>query len=57
MLMSFRALQAVGSASTIAIGAGVIGDVASAGERGGFMGLFGGRKSKGTGWTVPNKGC
>jgi MFS family permease len=42
MLMLFRGIQAVGSASTIAIGAGVIGDIAVAGERGGFMGLFGG---------------
>jgi multidrug resistance protein len=41
-LMLFRGLQAVGSASTIAIGAGVIGDVALGSERGGFMGLFGG---------------
>src|SRR2546423_596101 len=42
MLMTFRGFQAVGSASTIAIGAGVIGDLAVAQERGGFMGLFGG---------------
>jgi len=42
MLMVFRGVQAVGSASTIAIGAGVIGDIALASERGGFMGLFGG---------------
>src|ERR1700761_41817 len=42
VLMLFRGIQAVGSASTIAIGAGVIGDIAVAGERGGFMGLFGG---------------
>jgi MFS family permease len=41
-LMAFRAIQAIGSSSTIAIGAGVIGDIAVAGERGGFMGLFGG---------------
>jgi Major Facilitator Superfamily len=42
VLMVFRGLQASGSASTIAIGAGMIGDIASAAERGGFMGLFGG---------------
>ncbi|KIV99862.1 uncharacterized protein PV09_08530 [Verruconis gallopava] len=42
VLMFFRGLQAAGSASTIAIGAGVIGDIADADERGGFMGLFGG---------------
>jgi MFS family permease len=45
VLMTFRALQAIGSSSTIAIGAGVIGDIAVAGERGGFMGLFGGSMS------------
>ena len=44
VLMAFRGLQAVGSSSTIAIGAGVIGDIATAGERGGFMGLFGGSR-------------
>ncbi|KAE9979402.1 hypothetical protein EG328_000887 [Venturia inaequalis] len=42
MLMFFRGLQAIGSSSTIAIGAGVIGDIALGSERGGFMGLFGG---------------
>jgi multidrug resistance protein len=42
VLMVFRGIQAIGSSSTIAIGAGVIGDVAIAAERGGFMGLFGG---------------
>lgn len=42
MLMLFRGIQAIGSSSTIAIGAGVIGDVALGSERGGFMGLFGG---------------
>jgi Major Facilitator Superfamily len=44
-LMAFRAIQAVGSASTIAIGAGIIGDISVAAERGGFMGLFGGSES------------
>lgn len=42
LLMLFRGMQAIGSSSTIAIGAGVIGDVALGSERGGFMGLFGG---------------
>ncbi|TLD37716.1 MFS general substrate transporter [Venturia nashicola] len=42
MLMLFRGIQAIGSSSTIAIGAGVIGDIALGSERGGFMGLFGG---------------
>jgi MFS family permease len=42
MLLVFRGIQALGSASTIAIGAGVIGDIAVASERGGLMGLFGG---------------
>jgi MFS family permease len=41
-LMIFRGIQAVGSASTIAIGAGIIGDISGAAERGGFIGLFGG---------------
>lgn len=45
VLMVFRGLQAAGSASTIAIGSGVIGDIADAEERGGFMGLFGGSTS------------
>jgi hypothetical protein len=44
-LMAFRGIQAVGSASTIAIGAGIIGDISVAAERGGFMGLFGGSES------------
>lgn len=44
-LMAFRGIQAIGSASTIAIGAGIIGDVSVASERGGFMGLFGGSES------------
>jgi MFS family permease len=55
VLMLFRGIQAVGSASTIAIGAGVIGDIAVAGERGGFMGLFGGSKSdhEMVNWKIP----
>ncbi|KAK1752786.1 major facilitator superfamily domain-containing protein [Echria macrotheca] len=41
-LMVFRAIQAAGSAATISVGAGVIGDITTAKERGGFMGSFGG---------------
>ncbi|KAK4202915.1 major facilitator superfamily domain-containing protein [Triangularia verruculosa] len=41
-LMAFRAIQAAGSAATISVGAGVIGDITTAKERGGFMGSFGG---------------
>ncbi|KAK0631262.1 major facilitator superfamily domain-containing protein, partial [Immersiella caudata] len=41
-LMLFRALQAAGSAATISVGAGVIGDITTSRERGGFMGSFGG---------------
>ncbi|KAK3342047.1 major facilitator superfamily domain-containing protein [Lasiosphaeria hispida] len=41
-LMVFRAVQAAGSAATISVGAGVIGDITTAKERGGFMGSFGG---------------
>ncbi|KAF8973659.1 major facilitator superfamily domain-containing protein [Flammula alnicola] len=40
LLMLLRCLQATGSASTIAIGAGVIGDISSRAERGGFFGIF-----------------
>ncbi|KJA29580.1 hypothetical protein HYPSUDRAFT_174289 [Hypholoma sublateritium FD-334 SS-4] len=40
LLMLLRCLQAAGSASTIAIGAGVIGDISTRAERGGFFGLF-----------------
>jgi multidrug resistance protein len=39
-LIILRCLQSTGSASTIAIGAGVIGDVTTRAERGGFMGVF-----------------
>ncbi|KAI1282172.1 major facilitator superfamily domain-containing protein [Xylaria sp. FL0933] len=35
-----RSLQSAGSASTIAIGAAVIGDITTREERGGFMGIF-----------------
>ncbi|KAJ6001105.1 hypothetical protein N7481_001514 [Penicillium waksmanii] len=42
MLMVFRALQAAGSAATISIGAGVIGDITTSAERGSLVGIFGG---------------
>ncbi|KJA20565.1 hypothetical protein HYPSUDRAFT_188667 [Hypholoma sublateritium FD-334 SS-4] len=40
LLMLLRCLQATGSASTIAIGAGVVGDISTRAERGGFFGIF-----------------
>ncbi|KAH7930389.1 MFS general substrate transporter [Leucogyrophana mollusca] len=40
LLMLLRCLQAAGSASTVALGAGVIGDIATPAERGGFIGLY-----------------
>jgi len=40
LLMVLRCLQAAGSASTIAIGAGVVGDISNREERAGFFGLF-----------------
>ncbi|KAH7338906.1 MFS general substrate transporter [Rhizoctonia solani] len=40
LLMVLRCFQAAGSASMIALGAGVISDIATPAERGGFMGLF-----------------
>ena len=43
-LMAFRALQAAGSAATISIGAGVIGDITTSAERGSLVGIFGGGK-------------
>ncbi|OBT67185.1 hypothetical protein VE03_02622 [Pseudogymnoascus sp. 23342-1-I1] len=39
-LIVLRCLQSTGSASTIAIGSGVIGDITTGAERGGFMGIF-----------------
>lgn len=39
-LIALRCLQSTGSASTIAIGSGVIGDITTRAERGGFMGIF-----------------
>jgi MFS family permease len=40
LLLLLRCLQAAGSASTIAIGAGVVGDISTAKERAGFLGFF-----------------
>ncbi|PBP17372.1 hypothetical protein BUE80_DR011850 [Diplocarpon rosae] len=39
-LVILRCLQSAGSASTIAIGAGVVGDVTTREERGGYMGIY-----------------
>jgi MFS family permease len=39
-LVILRCLQSAGSASTIAIGAGVIGDITQREERGGYMGIY-----------------
>ena len=39
-LIVLRCLQSAGSASTISIGSGVIGDITKRAERGGFMGIF-----------------
>ncbi|WVW79929.1 hypothetical protein I302_101900 [Kwoniella bestiolae CBS 10118] len=39
-LLILRCLQSTGSASTIAIGSGVIGDITTREERGGYMGVF-----------------
>lgn len=39
-LIALRCLQSTGSASTIAIGSGVIGDITTRADRGGFMGSF-----------------
>ncbi|PLB55345.1 putative MFS multidrug transporter [Aspergillus steynii IBT 23096] len=39
-LIVLRCLQSTGSASTIAIGSGVIGDITTRAERGGYMGIF-----------------
>ncbi|KAF7793391.1 hypothetical protein EIP86_004503 [Pleurotus ostreatoroseus] len=40
LLMVLRCLQAAGSASTIALGAGVIADIATRAERGSFFGFY-----------------
>ncbi|KAI0328529.1 MFS general substrate transporter [Cubamyces sp. BRFM 1775] len=40
LLMLLRCLQAAGSASTVALGAGVIADIAAPSERGSFFGMW-----------------
>ncbi|KAJ7671193.1 MFS general substrate transporter [Mycena rosella] len=40
LLLLLRCFQAAGSASTIALGAGVIGDISEPAERGGFFGVY-----------------
>lgn len=40
LLLFLRCLQSGGSASTIALGAGVIGDISTSRERGGYFGMF-----------------
>ncbi|KAI7904427.1 major facilitator superfamily domain-containing protein [Cokeromyces recurvatus] len=39
-LLSLRMIQAFGSSSAVAVGAGVIGDISTPAERGGYMGVF-----------------
>jgi MFS family permease len=39
-LVILRCLQSAGSASTIALGAGVVGDITTREERGGYMGIY-----------------
>ncbi|KMU77281.1 hypothetical protein CISG_06322 [Coccidioides immitis RMSCC 3703] len=39
-LIILRCLQSAGSASTIAIGSGVVGDITTRADRGGYMGFF-----------------
>ncbi|KAG1052908.1 hypothetical protein G6F43_004976 [Rhizopus delemar] len=39
-LLVMRMLQAVGSSSAIAVGAGTIGDISTPAERGGYMGIY-----------------
>ena len=41
LLVVLRCVQAAGSASVIAIGAGTMGDVSVPSERAGFVGVFG----------------
>ncbi|KAI0299116.1 MFS general substrate transporter [Multifurca ochricompacta] len=40
LLMLLRCVQAAGSASTVALGAGIISDIATPAERGGFFGVY-----------------
>ncbi|KAI8642182.1 putative MFS transporter [Parasitella parasitica] len=39
-LLSLRMLQAIGSSSAIAVGAGSVGDISTPAERGGYMGIY-----------------
>lgn len=39
-LLALRMLQAIGSSSAIAVGAGSIGDISTPAERGGYMGIY-----------------
>jgi len=39
--MLLRAIQATGNSATVALGAGVIADIAAPNERGGYLGIFG----------------
>ena len=39
--MLLRAIQATGNSATVALGAGVIADIATPQERGGYLGVFG----------------
>jgi multidrug resistance protein len=41
LLMLLRAIQATGNSATVALGAGVIADIATSAERGGYLGIFG----------------
>jgi MFS family permease len=41
LLMLLRAIQATGNSATVALGAGVIADIATSQERGGYLGIFG----------------
>ncbi|KAJ6456489.1 MFS general substrate transporter [Mycena sanguinolenta] len=40
LLLFLRCFQSAGSASTIALGAGVVGDISTPAERGGFFGVY-----------------
>lgn len=42
VLLGMRALQAAGMATTVALGAGVVGDLTTRADRGSFMGIFSG---------------
>ena len=41
LLMLLRAIQATGNSATVALGAGVIADIAIPKERGGYLGIYG----------------